>query len=469
MESIKHFGRESLSHDPVHGYIPFVSPLNLSPGEVSEQTIIENPWVQRLRHIHQLQTAWWVFPSAEHTRFQHVLGVMHLGSRLAQQLYPTLRETHPSCPSLGYVESLLRMTGLLHDVGHGPFGHFFDSHFLSQFDLTHETVGKVIVEHELGSLLKGIRRTPNEELLESETLDPEQISWLICRPKQNEVPDQPSWLVALRSLLSGIYTIDNMDFVLRDAYMSGYSLRSFDLDRLIRYSFFSPSGLTIVDRGIEALVRFMSVRADLFRTIYFHRSIRAIDLTLEDLFRDSREFLFPGNPLEHLDDYLEFTESSLLVDVARWHRHTDRKIQTLGEQWKKFLSRDIPWKMACQRTQTYTEGESESTSIFSDSTFVEKRLREHLPRDLQQLPIRVDMARHMHRPNTRGPASGQNFLFDSSRQITRPLSAHDLYQRLPISARICRIYVRDESVASKVASAFDKIAGDHGTDDLTNM
>ena len=94
MESIKHFGRESLSHDPVHGYIPFVSPLNLSPGEVSEQTIIENPWVQRLRHIHQLQTAWWVFPSAEHTRFQHVLGVMHLGSRLAQQLYPTLRETH---------------------------------------------------------------------------------------------------------------------------------------------------------------------------------------------------------------------------------------------------------------------------------------------------------------------------------------------------------------------------------------
>ena len=72
--------QENLSYDPIHGYIAFTA--DAPAGEVSEREIIDHPWVQRLRQIHQLQTAWWVFPSAEHTRFQHVLGVMHLASRV---------------------------------------------------------------------------------------------------------------------------------------------------------------------------------------------------------------------------------------------------------------------------------------------------------------------------------------------------------------------------------------------------
>ena len=114
----------------------------------------------------------------------------------------------------------------------------------------------------------------------------------------------------LRSLLSGIYTIDNLDFVLRDAYMSGYSQRAYDLDRLLHYTEFTPAGLTIHDRGIEALIRFMAARAELFRTIYFHRTVRAIDLTLADLFADSRDDLFPGSPLEHLWTRIGISRSS---------------------------------------------------------------------------------------------------------------------------------------------------------------
>src|SRR5438093_9384741 len=119
------FHTESLSHDPIHGYIPFVSKDALPAGEVSEQALIDHPWVQRLRHIHQLQTAWWVFPSAEHMRFQHVLGAMHLASRAAAHLYPSLCEAcgREAVPSRAYVESLLRMAALLHDVAHGPFAH----------------------------------------------------------------------------------------------------------------------------------------------------------------------------------------------------------------------------------------------------------------------------------------------------------------------------------------------------------
>ena len=152
------FVNESLSHDPIHGYIPFIARSGLPEGEAAEQDVIDHPWVQRMRQIHQLQTAWWVFPSAEHMRFQHILGAMHLASVAIDRWYESLCDSTRNVPSRAYVESLLRMAALLHDVGHGPFGHFFDDHYLDQFGVTHEDIGGAVIEQELGDLLRRVRR-----------------------------------------------------------------------------------------------------------------------------------------------------------------------------------------------------------------------------------------------------------------------------------------------------------------------
>ncbi len=104
---VRDFTNESLVHDPIHGYIAFTARGGLPAGEVSEQEIIDHPWIQRLRQIHQLQTARWVFPAAEHTRFQHVLGSMHLASTVIERWYESFRDSCADVPSRGYVNSLV--------------------------------------------------------------------------------------------------------------------------------------------------------------------------------------------------------------------------------------------------------------------------------------------------------------------------------------------------------------------------
>lgn len=468
---MKDLQRESLCHDPIHGYIPFLSVV--PEGEVAERTLLDHPWVQRMRQIHQLQTAWWVYPSAEHTRFQHIVGAMHMASRVIERLYDSLRDTcDDNVPSRGYVECLTRVAALLHDVGHGPFGHFFDAHFLKDYGLTHETLGARIITDELGDVIAGIRECPNSRMADGERLDPAQVAMLIQRPKTNDADQHPRWLVLLRSLFCGLYTVDNMDFVMRDAYMSGYSNRAYDLDRLLRYSFFSERGLTIHQKGMNALVKFMQTKSELFRSVYFHRTVRAIDKTLGDLFRDSRDLLFPGDPLVYLDDYLHFTEWSLLIDVSRWNKSDNPRVRDLGHRWDRLLERQVDWVTVEDRNQTIREGDSEAASVFSDSGILEQAIRSKLPPGMQDIEMQIDLPRHIYRPDALAATAGQNFQYNPSTDKVYPLTDDQLFAQLPIAHRACRIYLRKNHTPEEsraVGAALDAIVGSRSEDDLTNM
>src|SRR4026208_2484473 len=150
----------ALIADPIHRYIQFTVPEK--KGEVTEKALIDSPWVQRLRYIYQLQSARWVYPSAEHSRFQHSLGAMHLAGEFGKHLYPSLRKVlGDECPSGPYIEQYMRVVGLLHDIGHGPFGHFFDDNFLHHYELTHEDIGQSIIQKHLGDIIRQLRRSPS--------------------------------------------------------------------------------------------------------------------------------------------------------------------------------------------------------------------------------------------------------------------------------------------------------------------
>lgn len=429
----------ALIADPIHRYIQFTVPEK--KGEVTEKQIIDSPWVQRLRYIYQLQSARWVYPSAEHSRFQHSLGAMHLAGEFGKHLYPSLKQVLGNeCPSASFVEEYMRITGLLHDVGHGPFGHFFDDNFLSAFHITHEDIGQVIIQEKVGDLIRRLRRSPSGPFAAGEELRPEDIAFPI---KKNGKDDhqKPKWIRLLQPLTSGIFTFDNLDYVSRDSYMCGVAVGPIDRERLIHYTFFSPKGLTLHKAGNAALTMFLNARLYLYTNVYYHRTTRAIDLHLREIFPETMRLIFPGNPLEHMDNYVHLTDWSLLEEVSRW-RCSKGGNEALARDWGRILDRDIKWKMAYDRTLSLNELRY-GVSLIQDTDW-EKRIRAALSLPARDLVFRVDMATQDPRPeNPFAMGKKQIYIFDpSTGEITKEYLS-ELFEFIPSKVVQFRVFSLD--------------------------
>ena len=446
----------ALLGDPVHGYISFTTPRPSVP-EKTEKDLIDTPWMQRLRQIYQLQSARWVYPSAEHSRFQHSLGAMHLAGRFARHLYPSLKATVPDCPSEHYIEELLRVAALLHDIGHGPFGHFFDDNFLEHFGLTHEKVGQLIIRTELGEIIRSIRRSPSGEFAKRERLDPDQIAFLIGKGASAPAR-QPRWLTFLQPLLSGIYTVDNLDYVLRDAYMCGVAVGPVDIDRLMYYTFFTDKGLTLHKSGLTALNMFLNARLYMYTNVYYHRTTRAIDQHLKELFKDTMAALFPYDPSENLTAYVDLTDWSLLEAVRQWGRGDDAATAALGKEWATILAREVKWKMAYDVTLSLRYFEKGKTLI--DAPELVKRIRKRLPDKVKDLPFCVDMASQDPRPiNPLMMGERQIHVFNPSTRKVEKEPLKDFFDYIPARVVQCRVFTLNHDHDVMLAEIVEHVLG----------
>ncbi len=445
----------ALLGDPVHGYISFTTPR--TTGEKTEKDLIDTPWMQRLRQIYQLQSARWVYPSAEHSRFQHSLGAMHLAGRFARHLYPSLKAAVPDCPSANYIEELLRVTALLHDVGHGPFGHFFDDNYLEQFGLTHEKLGQHIIRTELAEVVRAIRRSPSGDFSKKEKLDPDQVAFLIGKGAQTPAR-QPKWLVFLQPLLSGIYTVDNLDYVLRDAYMCGVAVGAVDIDRLMYYTFFTDKGLTLHKSGLTALNMFLNARLYLYTNVYYHRTTRAIDEHLKELFKETMAALFPYNPVENLPGYLELTDWTLLEAVRQWGKDEQGPLSSLGREWAAILSREVKWKMAYDVTLSMRAFEKGKTII--DKAELVKRIKKNLPSQLKDLQFAVDMASQDPRPiNPLMMGERQIYVFNPSTRKVEKEPLKDFFDYIPARVVQCRVFTLNHDHDRQLADIVESVLG----------
>lgn len=466
-EKIAHIYRgKALIADPIYQYIWFTVPCDDTP-EKTEKDIIDSPWMQRLRRIHQLQSARWVYPAAEHTRFQHSLGTMHMAGDFGRYLYPSLSEVVPDIPSINFIEELLRLTGLLHDVGHGPYGHFLDDNFLDQYDLTHEILGQEIIVKKLGGLIGKIKRSPSGEFAKGETLDPGYIAFLIKKPEEG-TEEYPQWLILLRQLFSGIYTVDNLDYVQRDAYMTGFSIDIIDIKRLYFYTFFTKDGLTLHQAGNSALGRFLNARLNLYANVYFHRTTRALDLHLQEIFRDTMNLIMSGNPLDNLEEYLGLDEWSLYNEVTSWLKEKRGKKKKLAREWEKLHLRQVKWKMSFS-AELFVDQIQKGVK-FAKAEDYEAEIRACLPRSLREIEFRVDLATQDPRPiNPITERDKRINVFNPSTETTSLEPLRDIYRFIPARVVHFRVFSTNHEHDEELTTASEKALGSIGEVVKTNI
>ena len=223
--------------------------------------LVDTPVFQRLRHIRQLGLCSSVFPGAEHSRFQHVLGAAHL----AQQVCRQWSERGLICLTIEQEQAVLA-AALLHDLGHGPYSHALEHVFSG---LSHETLGENLIREFLGPIFQ--RHHVSIDLCCS-----------LLNAKSAHQPSPQNQL--LRDLISGPVDVDRMDYLQRDSLYTGVKYGLFDSERLLHclipYQTEQGCQLALEHKGVEAVEEFLFSRYFMYWQVYFHPTVRACEFLL---------------------------------------------------------------------------------------------------------------------------------------------------------------------------------------------
>lgn len=259
--------------DPVHGFI------ELNPIELA---IVDTLPFQRLRKIRQLALTYLVYHGAEHTRFGHSLGVMHL----ATVAYDNVIKKHPDLFPKEYIEwqrQILRLIALTHDLGHAPFSH--GSEGVLPDGLKHEDfTEKIIKETKIAEYISEIGQIFVKKYGEEFNITPE----LICDIYRGRAKDKK--LIFLRSFMDSELDVDKMDYLLRDSLYCGVNYGKYDFDRLISsLTVYQQDGprLAIEKGGMHATEAFILARYFMFTQVYFHRTRRILDFMLTNFLKEA--------------------------------------------------------------------------------------------------------------------------------------------------------------------------------------
>ena len=341
--------------DVIYDYIYFTKKDDSK--YTSEKQIIDSPWFQRLRRILQLQSSWMVFPNAVHSRFLHSLGTMQLAGTLAGQLYPFFKEAFPGeyiPEEKNHVIEIFRIAGLLHDIGHAPLGHLIDDIYTYKlYHKTHEDISCRIITQELGEIIKKIRISP-EGPFEKE-IDPELIIKFVKLPKNFK--GYALWEQVFSKIMFGVYSVDTIDFLLRDKYFTGIrEVGDINYVNLFNQSFISDRGLTLKKAGLSNLHSLLSIRLAMFKNVYFNEKKIIIEKSLARLLPDIFKILKLGDPTKNLDKFLLLDDFSLMTHIRGWNTEKKGVKKELSQEWLKiFDRRDIFFKKIFEKEKYYYE------------------------------------------------------------------------------------------------------------------
>lgn len=286
--------------DPIHGFIEY--------NEI-EKKLINTYVFQRLRNIKQLALANYVYPGAVHTRFEHSLGVMHLAGKIAKNLKIDEDEI-----------KIIRIAGLLHDIGHGPFSHISEQLLEKYSSDLKGLLDKYNAEnaHELMSILIIKNNKEIREIFKESYIDVEEVLKLIKEHKKAFIE---------KDIISGPLDADKLDYLLRDSYFTGVKYGIFDIDKIIesfkRIKISSEEERIGIDcEGIYALEQFLLSNYHMRMQVYYHRIrritdamiIKGIEIAIEEGIKELEDLFTIKDDEYYFNKYIKY-DDRIIQDI----------------------------------------------------------------------------------------------------------------------------------------------------------